>query len=202
MRVLRSIQRQLADLYRLECSFDVQAFVAPRSQVDAPLDRPEQVLVREQDNAVELLLVLDDALIEPAVHDSGSPMGLDHFCVCAEGVSHLLYLALAAERESSISQLELELQAEIDKYVLLTFAGGGRPADLIARLFLQTRLRDVSPEERVRYEDANRMALGYCRYLEARYVRTKRTELLLDELRRVYRMVGTRKIGYVSECRP
>ncbi len=59
-----------------------------------------------------------------------------------EGVSHFLYLAERARRELPTTQLELELQAEVDKYVL--FAHGAdaprpfhpaRAARMRARLF-------------------------------------------------------------------
>ena len=162
------------------------------------LDRPEQVLVREDGDDLELALVLDDGLL-----DSG-PATLDEYCSCAEGVSHLLYLALAAERESQVSQLELEVQSEIDKFALLLFWSAEQASVLITRLFLSFSLRD-SVEctlERRRYLEANRLALGFCRYLNTHFVSQKRTEPLLDVLRKVYRMGGARKLEYVSGCRP
>ena len=39
------------------------------------------------------------------------------FCLAVEGVSHFVYVALAAARQRPVSQLELELQAEVDKFV-------------------------------------------------------------------------------------
>jgi len=198
--MLDSIHRQLASLYRLEDSLDVDAYVVPRSQVkDAALDRPEQVWVRQHDDAVELALVLDDALLERP-----KKWTLDDYCACVEGVSHLLYLSLVAERNRQVSQLELELQSEIDKFALLLFTTGAAARDLIQRLFQSFQLRDsVScPEERRRYDEANRMALQYCRFLAQRFVHPAQTGALLTELRHVYRMGGTRKLAYVSECRP
>ncbi|MFT5432740.1 MAG: hypothetical protein ACI9OJ_003442 [Myxococcota bacterium] len=195
--MLATIQTDLERLYRLDRPFDVQHFVLARSQVNAPLDRPEQVLVHEADDALELALVLDDALLEPLVD-----WNLDRFCVCAEGVSHMLYLAVVADRSSQVSQLELELQAEIDKFVLLLMAVGMPAAQAIDRLFVANRLRsDLSDDERGRYAEANRMALLFCRYLVGRFVRRSRIDQMLAEIRRVYRMGGARKRAYVNECR-
>lgn len=196
--MLSRIQRDLESVYRLDRPFDVERFVIARSQVDAPLDRPEQVLVRESGDSLELALVLDDQLLEPDVDWT-----LDRFCQCAEGVSHMLYLAVAAARRRPISQLELEVQAEIDKFALLLLEVGMPAAEAIERLFLRNRLRDgMRADERRRYEQANAAALAFCRYLANRFVQRARIEQLLGELRRVYRMVGARKRAYLSGCRP
>ena len=196
--MLNSIHHQLRSLYRLEHSWDLNDFVVPLSQFpEPPLDRQEQVLVRESEGYCEMALVLDDALLDP-----DSPWNLDRFCLCAEGISHLPYLALTAERNAQVSQLELELQAEIDKFILLLFRGM-QPRVLLDRLFRNFALHeDVQKAgEQQRYTEANRRALQYCSYLLNRFVREKRTTALLDEVRRVYRMAGVRKLAYVSECR-
>jgi len=198
--MLNAIHRELASLYRLEESLDVASYVVPRSEVkDAALDRPEQVWVRQHEDAVELALVMDDALLKASPHWT-----LDDYCACVEGVSHLLYLSLVAERNRQVSQLELEVQAEIDKFALLLFTTTTAANDLIRRLFQSFQLREsvTSDEEKLRYDTANRLANGYCTFLTQRYVAPAQTGGLLQELRHVYRMGGTRKLAYVSECRP
>jgi hypothetical protein len=198
--MFQSVLDHLSSLYRLHPTFDINAFIVPRSQWPTDdLNRPEQLLVKQMDDALELALVVDDELIEKRSHWS-----LENLCICVEGVSHLLYLAMVAERDRQVSQLELELQAEIDKFALLLFTTGTEARDLIGRLFLTSEIRDsvVCEEERSRYEEANRLALRYCQYLADRFPRNEQTGPLLSELRRVYRMSGTGKIAYVSECRP
>ena len=142
--------------------------------------------------------MLEDGLLERK-----GPLDLASFCHTAEGVSHMLYLALAAERDSQISQLELELQAEIDKFVLLLFSGAASASYLMQRLFQGFTLRNVvdTDEERGRYLEANRLAWGFCKSLDSRFVSAERTDPRLGELRKVYRMGGTRKLEYVSEFR-
>lgn len=198
--MLSQIQNELSALYRLEPGFDVEQFVVKRSALDdTPLERPEQVLVRHTGEWVEMSLVLDDALLEP-----DASWNLDRLCVAVEGVSHLLYLALAAERDAQITRLELELQAEIDKFVLLLFGGAQSSRELLASLFRDFSLREdvVGDAERSRYREANRLAHQYCSYLDSRFVQREHTGALLRELRQVYRMGGMGKLNYVSECRP
>jgi hypothetical protein len=194
--VLGRIQRQLSSVYNLAPTYDITDFVFPLSQVEAPLDRPEQVLVHQTENALELALVLDDQLlVERASWDVGD------FCVAVEGVSHMLYLFQVAERDGQVTQLELEMQAEIDKFVLLTF-GGMSDSTALQSVFddVSVRATVVCPIESERYQQAHHLAQRYCQWLGARFFQS--TERLLAELRKVYRMVGERKRAYVSGCRP
>ncbi len=208
MRLLTAIQERLSSIYALEPRLELSDFVARRSEVPgAPLDRPEQLLVRESDGELELLLVLEDQLVDGT---SAKAANLDTFCVCAEGVSHLLYVARAAREDASVSQLELEVQAEVDKFALLLLhARGGLTtsprgvAGLIGRLFGAFELRRsvVDPEEQTRYAEANRLASAYCRWLAAQFVVTARLEAMIGELRRLYRLRGAGKLAYLSGYR-
>ena len=90
--MLSAIHRELASLYRLEESLDVASYVVPRSEVkEDALDRPAQVWGRQHEEAVELALVMDDAVLKASTHWT-----LDDYCACVEGVSHRLYLSLFA----------------------------------------------------------------------------------------------------------
>src|SRR5690606_22268107 len=59
--------------------------------------------------------------------------GLRHFeaaCLATEGVSHFLYVIFRARSAGQVSQLELELQGEVDKYAAGMFgvwAGAPNP---------------------------------------------------------------------------
>ena len=158
------------------------------------MNRPEQVLVKQTDDGLELALVLDDALLD----GMSDGLSLDGFCALAEGVSHLMYLCLAYQRQAQITRLELELQAEIDKFALLLFMGM-KAKDALRRLFSHFELRpDVScPDERARYSRANQLAWQYCRRLSVSYLESGRKTPLLRELRHLYRMGGARKLDYV-----
>jgi hypothetical protein len=198
MRFLNNIKDSLESLYHLDSEMNLQDYIVPRSEMSGVDDTPEQLLVRELDDALEMALVLDDKLIHP-----DGPLDLDSFCQCAEGISHLLYMSHVALSGQQVSQLELEVQAEIDKFVLCLFASRGDSIDLISRLFLSYQLRDSvdCSTAAQRYEEANRLALGFCRYLNVNFVQNTRMDALIQLLRRVYRMGGSQKREFVSEYR-
>ena len=200
--ILSKIQDDLEELYRLDHMLDVNDFVLPKSSVDAPLDRLEQVLVSSNEEELAMSLVLDDSLMVP-----GLEWNLNRFCAATEGVSHVLYLANAAQRGQRISAFELELQAEIDKFLMLVTAVGMECRDALKRLFMVYRLDAgiVDEEEVERYHRANRTAWTFCRRIATRFLGTRRAdqrmECLLREVREVYRMRGTSKLERLSGYR-
>ena len=78
-----------------------------RESVD--VDERESLLLRESDGGLEMALVVPSR----AANDH------DGWLQLAEGVSHFVYVANRARQELPSTQLELELQAEVDKFVLL-----------------------------------------------------------------------------------
>src|SRR5439155_25924487 len=119
---------------------------------------------------------------------------------------HFLYVAVRAAVERPFSALELELQAEVDKYLLallIAWATGQPPPEtssgLRARLFRDVRfLDDLSREERDRYHTAHAAAQEYAAGLEARYVRHRALADLLGELRRFYRLGCAEKLDHIA----
>ncbi len=149
--------------------------------------RPVDILVEEK------LARIDAALDETNLAD---------YCTALEGVSHFHYLMWNLTRNRRVSLLELELQAEVDKYAsaltLMTRQRGGYfPAMLHARLFHHVAfLPCLDAAARRRYEEANRHAARYCRELEERYLRSRRQrpEAWVAELRRFFRRGHQEKI--------
>src|SRR6201991_295198 len=109
-----------------------------------------------------------------------------------EGVSHFVYLAWNAGHDKPVTLLELELQAEIDKYVLaawlLRSQGAGRfPRELHRALFDRARIDPVAAGGRAGlYRMASRYAARFCRRIAGRLENTARSASreLLAELRR------------------
>ncbi|MCZ7597967.1 MAG: hypothetical protein M5U09_09875 [Gammaproteobacteria bacterium] len=91
---------------------------------------------------------------------------LKEFCTALEGVSHFVYLLFNATHQRPVSRLELELQAEVDKFfaVWMLSATQGRALDvesLSAWLFDRCRFDPALGDgERDRYETANRLGAG------------------------------------------
>src|SRR5512140_111422 len=145
---------------------------------------PEVLLVRESEDCLELGLFLDDDVVKAtSTADPHDPRplltassALPRLACAAEGVSHFVYLATRAAAGRPVSLLELEVQAEVDKFALLVLHLWRRglrrlsPA-LRRRLFERVRYHaHLGREELERYRLANHLGGGYARWLEARYV--------------------------------
>lgn len=122
----------------------------------------------------------------------------DHFLQLVEGVSHFVYVANRARQELPATQLELELQAEVDKFVLLVLEQ--LPYDRLeafevhARLYENVRyLHDAGTELGDRYRTANDLAARFVRRLLAFGPLATHAAL-----RRFYRAGQTDKIRLVA----
>jgi hypothetical protein len=102
--------------------------------------------------------------------------------------------------------LELEVQADVDKYVsalalIAEQRGGEFPGDLHTRLFHRVRYI-AQPDEavRTRYEEANRHAARFCRALDERFLRRRqaRPEAWLSELRKFFRLGHQAKLRLLT----
>jgi hypothetical protein len=217
MQLLRRMQTLLAQLYDAPVCEDVQDFVlSDRHRLRAAVGEQagdaadERVYVVEEEQGVRLGLFIDRSVLERlARRDPLQALDEDNlpdFCTALEGVSHFHYLVWSAARGRNVSLLELELQAEVDKYAtavaLMTRQQAGRfPGALHARLFHAVRfLPQLDEISRRRYQEANRHAARFCRSLEERFLRARRQrpELWLAELRRFFRRSHQEKIRQLA----
>jgi hypothetical protein len=186
------IQAQLTGYYGIDDAPGVDDFIEPAE------DAREVLLVKELPGELHLALRLPRA----ALDDVRSPT-FDELCQVVEGVSHFVYVAERARRELPTTQLELELQAEVDKYVL--FAHGSRAprafqparaARLRSVLFERVRYLDAPHTETgARYRIANDLAARFARWLEASFARHGRFDQMRAALRRFYGAGQAEKIG-------
>ena len=168
------IQQRLARTYRIDGAPAVDDFIQP---TDGPAR--EVLLIRDAGGELEVALHLPREALA-----GGRPPSFDEVCQIVEGVSHFVYVAERARRELPATQLELELQAEVDKYVLLAHgdldgdAGRfepGRAARIRARLF--ERVSFVHPagtEVGDRYRIENDLAARFVGRIEADLARRGR----------------------------
>jgi hypothetical protein len=128
-----------------------------------------------------------------------------------EGVSHFMYLAWNANHDKPVSLLELEMQAEVDKYIasywLLRQQWPQRfPAELRRVLFERTRVDPRLSRARARvYREASHYAEKFCRRLERTLARApggaahaSGASEVLAELRRFYRLTHARKRAHIE----
>jgi hypothetical protein len=191
--VAEAVQRALERLYQLDRVADVDDFLE-----EAGAGERETLFVREAaDGAIEMALRVP-RLGERSI-DLARDADLDPLCQIIEGVSHFVYLADRARAERETTQLELELQAEVDKFVVLA-AWLGEP-DLSASATLRRRLyenvsyaHDEATEDGDRYRLANSRAHTFVRRLERDFLSARRWAEMRAALRRFYRMGQEEKL--------
>jgi hypothetical protein len=217
--ILKQLQDFIGDIYDVSISHDVYDFlVTDRRHLPAaarssgPTD--EELIVAQPEEGdtgeIAMSLYLDPELLERL--DRADPMERLHdgnvadYWTALEGVSHFVYLAWNAGHDKPVSLLELEMQAEVDKYVgsywLMRRQFPDRfPAELLRLLFERTRIdsRLAAGREDL-YREASRYAERFCRRLERslRGARGRSQAEVLTELRRFYRLTNARKVAHIQ----
>jgi hypothetical protein len=152
-RELCRIQRELEVFYGLERAPNVARFVR-----DGDLGSREVVLVRESETELEMALVLPPESKRISVGGALDDVWLQ----VAEGVSHFIYLAERARVSLPVTKLELELQAEVDKFVLSLGFSTDSAERLVQRLFDSPRFLDAEDsEDGARYRLAHQLAARF-----------------------------------------
>ncbi len=212
---LTSLQGALTEIYDLPPAPDVGNFLLTDRTRLAALAQArhtdEQLLVAEVGDELGISLFIDAQVLERLVRrDPFAALTHDNladYLTAAEGVSHFLYLAWNAGHDKPVSLLELELQAEVDKYVLgawlLRAQGEGRfPRELHRALFERTRIDPVAAGARAgMYHRASHYAARFCHRVAGRLEREAQgaNEELLTELRRFYRWTNARKLAHIDK---
>src|SRR5580658_1861659 len=161
--MLRSLQHLLETIYDAPSGHDVRDFlVTERRHLPAErrVDAAEEELVLvEQRHHAYLMLYIDSAVLG-RLHDHDPLRALDganigDFWTALEGVSHFSCLMWNAGHTRGISLLDLELQAEVDKYItsfwlLRAQDPTHRPRELHHTLFVRTRVNPDLPPARQR----------------------------------------------------
>ncbi len=213
--VLNQLQSMIGRLYDVDMNYDVYDFLVTdrrHLQGAAPLNdtraSDEELLLAEMPDGAGISLYLDASLLSRLEGDD--PVGeltesnLADYCTALEGVSHFVYSTWRLHRDLPVSLLELETQAEVDKYAVTVFLladqqGGDYPAQVHARLFDRVSFdARLEPDQYHRYRMAHRCAAHYCRRLERRFVSRgqARIEALVRELRRFYRLGSAAKLQH------
>ncbi len=197
--MLRAIQDNLEAIYRIHAP-DVRRFLIDEAQLqevlgDVDRSAEEWVLVRESPQGVDVGVYVASSVLERLESLQGPAEALDDafqsFCLATEGVSHFLMLFERARREEPVSMLELEAQAEVDKFVFAALHQPERTTEWHTRLFRQASMAEgLSTEEYSRYAEAGRLAAAFCEELSS----TPHTAALLDTLRAFWRGSGAQRM--------
>lgn len=104
-----------------------------------------------------------------------------------EETSHLVCLAWHGEQDLEVSQLILELQSDVDRFVFARLAAHKNSREALVHFERFHFAAELAPEARARYAMASERAGAYCRSLCRRYPGRRDTPAMLSELRRFYR---------------
>jgi hypothetical protein len=194
----RRIQRHLARAYGLEAEPHVDDFV----RLHAGESAREALLVRHRGDDLDLALVLPER--------AARGEGFDGLCQVIEGVSHFVLVAERARRELPATELELELQAEVDKFVFFAAlsmpraaaARGPRPGrgDRLRRRLYErvVFLHPPGTERGERYRLANGLAARFAHRLESDFLARGRGPELTRALRRFHGAGQAEKIALAT----
>jgi hypothetical protein len=208
--MLAELQNYIANIYDADCGHKLRDYLITDRKLANRLGRKalpgnveESVLIAEDKNGIALSVFLDEALLSRL--DNANPMKrlradqLGDLAVVLEGISHFNYLGWCAGQDKSVTLLELELQAEIDKFVTTALLAQEQEEFSLLRnlhkllfdkIVYQPTLNRL---ERERYELANNYAARFCRRLLKRISREDGNV----QLREFYRLPQSEKISYI-----
>lgn len=212
--LLEALKSDLERLYEIDVPLLLGDFLITdreligRIAADPPADTQEALYLIEDGEHTGMALYIDEAVVRRLAADDPRDAlhegNLADFCVALEGVSHFTYVAWRASHDRSVTQLELEMQAEVDKFATSTMLLGqqcaGRiPPDLARRLFGNVSfLPGLDAQSRERYERANDYAGRFCEGLTRRHMRAPGSAAMTRELRRFYRLDQRQKIKHIE----
>ena len=210
--MLSQLQDHLTSIYRVDPGYDVKDFLITDpifagilAEGSLTPDTEESVLMREDEGGLALSVFLDDAMLA-RLKDSNplQELQVDQLAdlwTVLEGISHFNFIAWRARKNRRISLLELEMQAEVDKFVstfilALDQDDGELAVKLHGWLFDNVRFNpNLNKEQRERYNTANSYAGRFCHGLRKRLSHNSREGL--HELRHFYRLSQRDKISHI-----
>ena len=211
--LLSDIQTKLEEIYEVSVSEKVLDYIITDkdfaeivSNKKIENNTMEQLIITTNNEYLDVSLYLDDNLVKrignqfPSVHTDKN--ALHDFWIALEGVSHFLYLAWNANFDRPVSQLELELQAEVDKFVSALNTLNNKQDisamnEIWSLLFSKPRFQtNLEYQCLQRYQKANAYASQYCLSLMEIY--QSNSNSIPNELRRFYRLSQNQKISYID----
>jgi hypothetical protein len=210
IHLLNIIQKELESIYQIACPAQVDEFLLSEENRSQYLKKipwiahsDEVLLIEQAEDEIHVGLLLNPKLIDWSKTfrwEDANLSQLNQIAPLIEGVSHFVYLLWRAEREQPVTQLELELQAEVDKFILFSRLTKSKEVEfLIPMLFSKISwLPNLHPTEQARYKIASRLASQYCQYLKTFYLVSHRQDQIYPEIRTFYRMSQLEKIRHIK----
>jgi hypothetical protein len=215
--MLQHFQTLLSELYGIEQHLNVldflvtdRRFVAAVEEPSTARDTEEKLLICQGDGELALSLYLaPELLARLQARDPRDRLGRRNFadfCTALEGISHFNYVAWNASADKAVTLHELEMQAEVDKYVGTLALLADQPDSVLndslyERLFEDPRFAaDLRPEELERYRSASSLAAKLCHSLSRRFPNGLSRPGMLGELRDFYRLSQPDKVSHIRSA--
>ena len=213
MTIIRDLQASVENLNDITTTEDIQRYMVDdemhQTLPGALVGLPEQVFIRELDDSLDVAVYIASEVLEALEQDDPHTRlhdgNLENFCVALEGVSHFVFLVWRAQLGRPVSPIELELQAEVDKFVgsWVLLVNQGRAVEdasqaLCRVLFERYALRDEVPDDQQhRYHLASRAAQRFCINLTSKYRHPAELPGMQSEVREFYRLGLADKLAMI-----
>lgn len=214
MELIQKIQSQLETVYGIKINEQAEDYLIEQDALKNLLPQNQSASAHKElflvnpnprDETLEVALFFDAELRHNL--EVNNPLerlsrdNISDFCSLIEGVSHFVYYIHKAQMACEVTQLEMELQAEIDKFVLLCLLTDSLSQDsathLLELLFENYNLHEHLTHDQIqRYHTASRLACQYCFRL-AKNMSPEKMNDLKAELREFYSLPQQQKIRQI-----
>ncbi|MGD8886090.1 MAG: hypothetical protein PVF34_10730 [Gammaproteobacteria bacterium] len=214
--LLNKLQAHLETIYEIRSQHRVHDFVIHDEVLISQLDTsdnaralPEKLLIHQDGDNIDLALYLDEQVVRNL--EDSDPLtrlnddNIHDFWTALEGISHFVYLTYNAEYERAVSLFELELQAEVDKYILaaylLSLQGNDAIPESLHYHLYKTAAFDARLQEHelYRYYLANELAGKFSAFIAHCINNRVASTTVANTLRRFYRLTHHQKIRNIIQ---
>ncbi len=186
--ILNDIESLLLNYYNLRNSHRISQYIVSTPELknlgNEFTDTPKRAFTVLQENSspqknsdIFLGVFFDSQLqntLEKALLKKNFDLNfVDILCVTIEETSHFHFLVDRISKEMPVTQLEIETQGEIDRFIILClflskFLGSSNPQQIIYMLFDLAKFA-VSPQEKEVYQKASNTAELFLRKMAHKY---------------------------------
>lgn len=216
--LVKTLQQQMQHIYQLPQDLSIEDFLIDQETLHTMKEKkcvipsiPQQkgyMLLFTEGNELHVGIYLHNHVIDN-LRRYNPLLGLHEkniydFCIVTEEVSHFLYTTWKAQHDIQMTKLEIELQAEVDKFILCTLYRAQHQDKTDSRSLIELLFGDyhfeenLSEESKRRYHTANNLALHYCHFLDRHYINDNHIPQMIEEIRQFYRFSQTDKISHIN----
>ncbi len=212
--LIRKIDLALKEIYNLDSSQTAEEFLIQELKEGLQVRSANYhgALLIKEDGDLNVGIYLDEEIKSGLMGAEKKEPGdwnieeLNAFAVATEEISHLNYLIYVAGCGRQVSQLELELQGEIDRFVVFYYAMKSQNIDeeklfqdLLERFFSLFRWKDgLAPLEKDRYAMAHSLARRFFHREAKHFSKHCKEETRLRFLRTFYRLNAPEKLSRIG----